>query len=114
MSGPPDIGQLMQQAQQMQEKMSELQRELASRRFEAGAGGGMIVAVVSGELKVLEIRIEPAIFETRDRAMIQDLTAAAVNAALSKAQQWAQEQMQQLSLGGGLPIDPASLFGGQR
>ncbi len=96
----PDIGNLMKQAQQMQARMGELQRELASARFEADSGGGMVKAVVSGELRVLEIEIEPSLFGGEDRSMVQDLTAAAVNAALQKAQQHVQQKMQQLSLGG--------------
>jgi DNA-binding YbaB/EbfC family protein len=96
----PDIGKLMQQAQQMQARMSELQRELAATRFESEAGGGMVKVVVSGELRVLEVEIEPSLLREDDRAMVQDLTAAAVNAALSKAQTHAQQKMQQLSMGG--------------
>ncbi len=94
--GTPDLGQLLQQAQQLQAKMGELQRELASRRFEATSGGGMVSAVVSGELRVLEVRIEPGLIERADRDMIQDLTAAAVNAALEKAQRGVQEEFQRL------------------
>ncbi len=73
--------------------------------MEASAGGGMVTAVATGALRVLEIKIEPELFESGDRAMIQDLVAAAVNAALTNAQQMIQQEMQRAS--GGLPI-----FGG--
>ena len=92
----PDLGQILQQAQQMQAKMGELQRELATRRFEASSGGGMVSAVVSGELRVLDVQIEPGLVRDGDREMIQDLTAAAVNAALEKAQRGVQEEFQRL------------------
>jgi len=100
---PPDLGKLMEQAQQIQSRMNRLQSELAVKRFEAGAGGGMATAVVSGQLRVLEVRIEDSLFESGDKEMVQDLCAAAVNAALHKAQQYVQEQMQQLAPLGGLP-----------
>ena len=92
----PNIGDILKQAQRMQEKMGELQRELAMRRFEASSGGGMVEAVVSGELRVLEIRIEPSLITGGDREMIQDLTAAAVNAALTRAQEGVQKEVQRL------------------
>jgi DNA-binding protein YbaB len=80
--------------------MGQLQAELAGMRFEASAGGGMVTAVASGDLKIVEIRIEDAVFAGGDRGLVQDLTAAAVNAALATAQRHAQEQVQKFSLGG--------------
>ena len=112
----PNLGDILKQAQQMQERMGEMQRELAVRRFEASSGGGMVTAVVSGQLRVLEIRIEASLIDDRDREMIQDLTAAAVNAALAKAQQGAQEEFQRLqgNLGiAGMPGMPDLPDGGQ-
>ncbi len=110
MSQPPDLQEILAKAQEMQGKLGELQRELAARRIEASAGGGMVTAVVSGELRVLEIRMEPIVFEGGDQAMAQDLIAAAVNAALQKAQQMVQEEMQRASgLAGLAGMNP---FGG--
>jgi hypothetical protein len=100
---PPDLNDLLSKAQQMQGRLAELQRDLASRRFEGSAGGGMVTAVASGELRILEIRVEPGIVEGGDREMIQDLCAAAVNAALTNAQQGAQEEMQRLTGSLGIP-----------
>ena len=109
MSSPPDLPQILAQAQKLQAKMGQLQRELAVRRFEGSAGGGMVTAVVSGELRVLEIRIEPTLVEDKDREMIQDLAAAAVNAALGNAQRGVQEEMQRLT--GGLSLPGLGGFG---
>lgn len=103
MGNAPDLSQLLAKAQQIQSKMGQLQRELATRRFEGSAGGGMVTAVVSGELRVLEIRIEPAMIEGGDREMVQDLAAAAVNVALGKAQRGVQEEMQRLTGALGVP-----------
>jgi len=55
---PEDLGKMMEQAREMQSKLAELQQELALRRFEGSSGGGMVIAVVSGALRVLELRIE--------------------------------------------------------
>ncbi len=109
---PPDLRKMMQQAQEMQSKMGKLQQELASKRFEASAGAGMITAVATGDLRIVEIRIEDGVFEKGDRQLIQDLTAAAVNSAIAEAQRFAQAQVQQLSLGG-LGINPQGPDGGQ-
>ena len=97
--------QMMQKAQEMQSKMGDLQAELASRRFEASAGGGMVSAAVSGGLRVLSVEIEPGLIADNDRGMIQDLTAAAVNAALTKAQEAVAAEMAKMqnSMLSGLP-----------
>jgi hypothetical protein len=100
---PPDLGELMEKAKQMQSRLAELQRELAVRRFEGASGGGMVTAVVTGALRVLEVRIEQSLLESGDREMIQDLTAAAVNAALAKAQATVQQELQRASSGLALP-----------
>jgi len=99
----PDIGKILAQAQQMQSRMAELQRELAKRHYEASAGGGMVKAVASGELRIVAIEIEPEFLAKGDRQMVQDLCAAAVNAALGSAQRAVQEELQRLSGGLTLP-----------
>jgi DNA-binding YbaB/EbfC family protein len=87
----------MAKAQEAQSRLQSLQRELATRRFDGTAGGGMVAAVVSGELRVLEVKIEPELLASGDRDMIQDLTAAAVNVALTNAQRVIQQEMQRAS-----------------
>ena len=84
---PNEMQEMMQRAQAMQSKMQDLQAELAKQSFEASAGGGMVKATVSGALRVVSIEIEPSLVTDGDRAMIQDLTAAAVNAAFTRAQE---------------------------
>ena len=99
-----DLSRLLEKAREAQTRLQELQRELARRSVEGSAGGGMVTAVASGELRILEIRIEPSLIEAGDVAMLQDLTAAAVNAALGNAQRMIQEEMQRASAGLGLPL----------
>ena len=103
MSQPPDLGALFEKAREAQERLAELQRDLAMRRVEGSAGGGMVTAVATGALRVLEIRIEPELIASGDREMVQDLAAAAVNAALANAQAMIQEEMQRASAGIQIP-----------
>ena len=84
---------MMKRAQEMQTKVADLQSELARRSFEASSGGGMVKATVSGALRVVSLEIEPALASGGDRDMLQDLTAAAVNAALTKAQDTVQSEL---------------------
>src|SRR2546421_12672795 len=76
-----DLGGLFRQAQQLQEKIANVQQELAERTVEASAGGGMVTAVVSGKLEVVQLRIEPSLLEKPDADMLRDLVVAAVNEA---------------------------------
>ncbi len=109
MGSPPDLSQILAKAQQIQAKMGQLQQQLATRRFEGSAGGGMVTAVASGELRLLEIQIEPAMIESADRDMLQDLAVAAVNAALGNAQRGVQEEMQRVT--GALAVPGIGGFG---
>jgi DNA-binding YbaB/EbfC family protein len=97
----PDLSELLAKAQEMQGRLAKVQRELARRTVEASAGGGMVTVVASGELRVIEVRIEPSLIQSGDRAMLQDLIAAAANAALADAQKMVQEEMQRVA---GLPL----------
>lgn len=105
---PTEMQAMLERAQEMQQRVAELQAELGRRSFEASAGGGMVTAVVSGALRVVEIRIEPVLIEHKDREMIQDLSAAAVNAALTKAQETVSQEMARMqnSMLAGLPNIP--------
>jgi hypothetical protein len=93
---PEEMQNMLQRAEQMQSQMSEMQRELAAREFEGSSGGGMVDATVSGALRVLSIRIEPSLIKSDDQGMLQDLVAAAVNAALAKAQESVGQEVAQL------------------
>ena len=64
----------------------------------------MVTAVATGALRILEVRIEPSLLASGDQPMLQDLVAAAVNAALANAQRMIQEEMQRASAGLQLPV----------
>lgn len=103
----PDLGAWMRRAQEVQGKLAALQRELARRTVQGVAGAGLVTATVSGELRVLAIEIDPKLLAEGDRALLQDLTAAAVNAALQSAQRMVQEEMQRAAGSLALPLPGA-------
>ena len=103
----PDLATLLRRAQEVQERMAAVQRDLARRRVEGSAGAGMVRAVATGELRILEIAIDPQLLASGDRAMLQDLVAAAVNAALASAQRMVQEEMQRAAASMQAPVLPA-------
>ena len=96
------LGNMMKQAQMMQKRMAELQKELEERKVEASAGGGMVTAVVSGKQELVSLQIEPAAVDPDDVEMLQDLVTAAVNEAIKQSQQMASEEMAKIT--GGLNI----------
>ncbi|HWP35565.1 MAG TPA: YbaB/EbfC family nucleoid-associated protein [Thermodesulfobacteriota bacterium] len=108
-----NLGHLLRQAQKVQQKIQELQQELASRTVEASAGGGMVVAVVNGKQELVSLRIEKEVIDPDDPGMLQDLVIAAVNEAMKKMQQVVAEEMGKLTGGFGLPglSGPGGLLG---
>jgi DNA-binding YbaB/EbfC family protein len=94
-----DLGQWLARAQEVQQRVERLRRELATRTVEASAGAGLVTAVATGELRIRELRIDPSLVEGGDRALLQDLTAAAVNQALQRAQEMVQSELQRVAAG---------------
>jgi DNA-binding YbaB/EbfC family protein len=85
MPQPPNIGALLQQAQKMQEEMMAAQEKLKDERVEASAGGGMVKVVMSGDLELKSLAIDPDAVDPEDVEMLQDMVLAAVNEALRQA-----------------------------
>ena len=106
MPQPPNMNQMLKQVQKMQADMLAEQEKLKDERVEATAGGGMVKVVVSGDLEVKDIQINPEAIDPEDPEMLQDLVLAAVNEGLRSAQEMAATRMGGLAggLGGlGLP-----------
>jgi DNA-binding YbaB/EbfC family protein len=101
-----DLGGLFKQAQQLQERLANVQQELAGRTVEASAGGGMITAVVNGKLELVQIRIDPTLLQAPDVDMLQDLVVAAVNEGIRAAQKMMSDEMSKLTGGLKLPGMP--------
>jgi DNA-binding YbaB/EbfC family protein len=95
-----NIQKMMQQAQQMQER---LQRQMGEMRVEATAGGGMVTAVVNGHKQLQSLRIDPEVVSKDDVEMLQDLIVAAINDAHRKVDEALASQMQGLMGGLRLP-----------
>jgi DNA-binding YbaB/EbfC family protein len=96
------LGQIMKQAQQMQENMAKAQEELASMAVQGEAGGGMVKVTMTCKHQVKQIVIEPALLQD-DKEMLEDLIAAACNDAASKVERTVQEKFAGLTSGMGLP-----------
>ena len=89
----PDMQQVMRQMQQMQAEMAKAQDELKNETVEASAGGGMVTVKVSGELELLDIKIDPEAVDPEDVELLQDMVQAAVNEAMRSAQELAASKM---------------------
>ena len=96
------LGDIMKQAQKMQQELMRIQEELATKTVEASSGGGMVSVVVSGKLEFRSLKIEKDVVDPNDVEMLQDLVLAAVNEGISKAQDMAKDEMAKVT--GGLPI----------
>ncbi|MBU0483392.1 MAG: YbaB/EbfC family nucleoid-associated protein [Proteobacteria bacterium] len=97
-----DINQIMKQAQEFQQKMGQVQNELATKKVSSSVGGGMVSVIVNGRNELVELKIDREIINPEDPAMLQDLVMAAVNDAMRKAREMAQQEMSKLT--GGLNI----------
>lgn len=82
--GGMNIGNLMKEAKKMQADMQKTQEELASKEFEASAGGGAINVKVTGEKVIKEIKINKDVVDPDDVEMLEDLILTCVNEALRK------------------------------
>lgn len=90
---PRDMRRLMEQAQKMQEQLVAAQADLAQRRFEGSAGGGMVKAVVTGSNELVSVDIDPQVIDPDDPQMLGDLVVAAVNGAMRAAAEATQDQL---------------------
>lgn len=94
---------MLKQVKKMQKKMEEIQAATALEAVEASAGGGMVVATVSGDLKVKGIKIDPEALDPEDVDMLQDMIVAAVNQGLEDAQELASKRMSAVTGGMNIP-----------
>ena len=88
--------------QQMQNKMLKIQEELAKETVEATAGGSAVTATMTGQQKLLSVKIDPEVVDPDDVEMLQDLIVAAVNDAITKSQELQAKRLSALT--GGLKI----------
>ena len=99
-----DLGGLMAQAQQMQQKMKELQDQLERLEIVGSSGAGLVKVTVNGKNETRRVEIDGSLFKPEDKGVVEDLIVAAANDARSKVEQTVQEQMRDIT--GGLPLPP--------
>lgn len=97
------LGDMMRQAQKLQEEMQRMQEDAKTKTVEASAGGGMVTVVANGGGEIVSIKIEKDVVNPDDVEMLQDLILAAVNEALRRAQQMVNEEMSKLTMGLQIP-----------
>ncbi len=98
--GGMNIGNLMKEAKKMQADMEKTQAELATKEFEATAGGGAITVKVSGEKALKEIKIKKEVVDPDDVEMLEDLILTCVNEALRKVDSAQAEQFGKYNIPG--------------
>jgi DNA-binding YbaB/EbfC family protein len=97
------FGNLLAQAQKMQERLKDIQDQAAHKVVEGSAGGGVVTVRVNGLQEVLAVRIDPSVADPKDVEMLQDLVVAATNVALQNAREMMTNEMSQLTGGMNIP-----------
>ncbi|QDU78825.1 Nucleoid-associated protein [Polystyrenella longa] len=111
--GLGNMAGMVKQVQEMQGRMKEMQENLSKMRVTATAGGDLVKAEVTGEMKLTLIEIDPSLIESGDKEMIEDLVVAATNLAVEKMKATHQEEMSKVTGGMDMPGmgDALSQFG---
>lgn len=97
------LGDMMKQAQQMQENMQKMQEDLANQETEGQAAAGLVKVVMTGKHDVKRVDIDPSVM-SEDKSMLEDLLAAAVNDAVRRIEEKNREKLSELT--GGLQMPP--------
>src|SRR4051812_32419836 len=108
MPQPPNLQKMLAEAQAMIAAQQEAQEALKSERVDATAGGGMVKVVLTGDMRIETLTIDPDAVDPEDVEMLQDLVIAAINEGIRKA-----EELQQSKLGtpgGEEAFDPMSML----
>ena len=99
-----DIMGMMSKVKEMQERMQQVQAELAETECEGQSGGGLVKVTLNGKGEMLKVAIDPSLMKPDEAEILEDLIVAACQDAKSKAETIAQEKL--ASVTGGLPIPP--------
>lgn len=100
-----DMGKMMKAAKEMQGKMAQMQEDLASIIVEGTGGAGLVTAKSTAKGELVGLDIDPSIFSSDDKEVVEDLILAAIKDAQVKAQERSAEEMQKLTQELGLPAD---------
>ena len=110
MPQPPNLQNMLRQAQEMMAAQQQAQEALKSERVEASAGGGMVKVAMTGDMRLESLVIDPDAVDPEDVEMLQDLVLAATNEALRQAVDLQEKAMQSASGAGG--FDPMQALEG--
>jgi DNA-binding YbaB/EbfC family protein len=98
-----NLGEMLKQARQMQDKMAAIQDELARKQVTADAGAGMVEATVNGKQELVKLKIDKQKIDVTDTDMLEEMIVSAVQSAQTKASAMAKEEMQKAMGDMGLP-----------
>ena len=99
-----DLMGMMKQARELQEKMEQLQQEVAALEVEGSSGGGLVAVTMTGKSEMKRIRIDPSLLKPEEAEILEDLIVAASNDARAKAEAKLADRMRELT--GGLSLPP--------
>jgi len=97
------LGNIMQQAQKMQEDLKKAQEELALMQVQGQSGGGLVTIVMTGKREARKVTIDESLLD-EDKDMLEDLVAAAINDAVNKVAKMKKEKMADITAG--MPLPP--------
>lgn len=97
------LGDLMQQAQKMQEKMQEAQQKLAELEVTGESGAGLVKIVLTGKHEARRLSIDPSLMADNDQEMLEDLIVSAINDAVRKVESESKDSMANMTAGLPLP-----------
>jgi len=103
-----DINKIMQQAQEMQNKMAEIQENLSSIEISGNSGGGVVEITLSGKGDARKVKIDPSVYDSKDIEVLEDLVVAAINSARARLEKKISEEMSKIT--GGLKLPPGMNF----
>ena len=112
MPQPPNLNKMLEQAQKLQEEMAAAQDKLKEEKVDASAGGGMVKVVLTGDMRVQTLAIDPDAVDPEDVEMLQDMVIAALNEALRSAEELQQKAMGGADAGGFDPMSALDMLGG--
>ncbi len=99
-----NLGQIMKQVQDMQNRMSDVQAKLAEMEMTGSSGAGMVQATMNGKGELKRMKVDPSLLAPGEGEVLEDLIVAAVNDAKTKVDDYSQAEMGKLT--GGLPLPP--------
>ncbi|CED71868.1 YbaB/EbfC family nucleoid-associated protein [Aliivibrio wodanis] len=102
--GKGGMGNLMKQAQQMQDRMQKVQEEIASTEVTGESGAGLVKVTINGSHSVRRVEIDPSLMEEDEKDMLEDLIAAAFNDASRRIEETQKEKMAGVT--GGMQMPP--------